>query len=153
VFEAEAAEVDVMSRPPRARSAPLFGARTVVLAVVQGLVVLAASLGVLLWIGPKNADAARSAAFTCVVAGNLGLIVANRSLTRSVFATLATRNAAMWWVVVGAIVFLLLGVYVPGLQGIFHLVSLPGRTFAASAAVGFGCTLWVEALKVLRRRA
>ena len=151
VFEAEAAEADVMTRPPRPREAPLFGARTVALSVLQGLVVLGASLGVLVWVGPEKGAVARSAAFACVLAGNLGLIVANRSLSRSVLATLATRNAAMWWVTLGASAFLVAGIYTPGLQDLFHLVALPAPLLLVSVGVGFGCTLWVEALKLRRK--
>jgi Ca2+-transporting ATPase len=49
VFEAEAAEANVMNRPPRSPKDRLFSLHTMGLAVVQGIIVLAVCIGVFLF--------------------------------------------------------------------------------------------------------
>ena len=51
--------------------------------------------------------------FASLVIANLGLILTNRSWTRSILATLRTPNAALWWVVGGALAFLALTIWFP----------------------------------------
>jgi magnesium-transporting ATPase (P-type) len=113
VFEAEGDESDVMTRPPRNPAAPLFGRRTVVVSLLQGLSVLLIVLtvfGVALFRGQGELDA-RALTFTTLIIANLGLILANRSWSRTLLENLRTPNAAMWWVFGGATVFLLTVLY------------------------------------------
>jgi Ca2+-transporting ATPase len=46
VFEAEREEADIMDRPPRNPKEPLFGRKTILISLLQGLSVLAVTLGV-----------------------------------------------------------------------------------------------------------
>ncbi|HEU4852070.1 MAG TPA: HAD-IC family P-type ATPase, partial [Telluria sp.] len=88
VFEAEEAEPDIMRRPPRGVNDRLFGAASVLLAVLQGCGLLAAVAFVFfhgMAIGRTDAEA-RALAFTALVIGSLGLIVANRSMLHGVLA-------------------------------------------------------------------
>jgi Ca2+-transporting ATPase len=81
VFEREPAATDVMRRPPRARNHPLFDVPTFFGSLGQGLAVFAAVAAVYLFASRQGVAPAPLAAlaFTALVAGNLGLIVANRS--------------------------------------------------------------------------
>ena len=68
------------SSPPRDPQAPLFAGRTLLLALLQGLGVLAVVLGAQLWgAGHLGEDQARALAFTTLVLGNLALIFSNRA--------------------------------------------------------------------------
>ena len=90
-FEAEPEESDVMNRPPRDPQEPLFGAKKICSSLLQGSIVLLAVLAVLgfaLYRGHSEA-AARAASFVTLVLGMLGLIFANRSMSRHAFATVA----------------------------------------------------------------
>jgi Ca2+-transporting ATPase len=74
--------------------------------------------------------------FSFLVIANLGLILANRSRTRSLLATLQTPNPAMWWVAGGAIVFLVLAISVPSLRVLFRFGALSAWGWAAVLATG-----------------
>ena len=138
VFEMESDEDDIMSRPPRRLDEPLFGKAMVLTGLFQGLGVLALVLavyGVYLFSGAGEL-AARTMSFSLLVIANLGLILANRSRTRSLLATLRMPNPAMWWVAGGAIVFLVLAVSVPQLRSLFRFGTGPAWEWAAVLAVG-----------------
>jgi len=120
VFEAEEAEANVMERPPRSASERLFSFATVGWAVLEGLSVLAACLGVFLFSrGSQQPDAARALTFLTLVVSVLVVILANRSWTRSIVGMLRVPNSALWWVVGGAATFLALVLFVPAAQGLF----------------------------------
>ena len=138
VFEMESDEDDIMSRPPRKLDEPLFGKPMVLTGLFQGLGVLAVVLAVYGFNLSSGAGepTARMMSFSLLVIANLGLILANRSRTRSLLATLRTPNPAMWWVAGGAIVFLVLAVSVPSLRGLFRFGTLPAWRWAAVLATG-----------------
>ena len=138
VFEMEPDEDDVMSRPPRRLDEPLFGKPMVLTGLFQGLGVLAVVLAVYgfnLLSGAGEATA-RMTSFSLLVIANLGLILANRSRTRSLLATLRTPNPAMWWVAGGALVFLVLAISVPFLRGLFRFGAAPAWEWAVVVVAG-----------------
>jgi Ca2+-transporting ATPase len=155
VFEAEPEESDIMHRPPRQPDAPLFGGRTVWLALLQGLSVLAIVLAVFAFAlyGGRGAEEARALTFTTLVIANLGLILTNRSWSRTILATLATPNAALWWVLGGAAAFLGLVLSIPALRELFHFAALHPDDLALCLVAGVAGILWFEGLKLLRRRS
>ena len=154
VFEAEPEDADVMSRPPRNPTLPLFGGRLLGLGLLQGasglLIVLAIYLSAL-W-GWLNASDATALSFTTLVFANLGLIFANRSWTRTIWATLRTPNAALWWVIGGTTFFLGLALYVPFLQKLFHFSKLHLNDLALCLAGGVVSVIWFEGLKLFKQR-
>ena len=81
VFEAEHSDQDAMRRPPRDSRAALFDAAGIVACLFQGsavLIVVALLYGWLQTTG-ASAEAVRTMGFVALVAGNLGLIFANRA--------------------------------------------------------------------------
>ena len=118
VFEAEPEEADVMSRPPRNPQEPLFSRSTLALSLLQGISVLLIVLGVFgiaLYRGLGEQEA-RALTFTTLIVANLGLILTNRSWSRTILSTLGSPNTALRWVLGGAAVFLGLVLYVPFLR-------------------------------------
>lgn len=154
VFEAEPEDADVMIRPPRNPTLPLFGGRLLGLGLLQGasglLIVLAIYLSAL-W-GWLNAADATALSFTTLVVANLGLIFANRSWTRTIWATLRTPNAALWWVIGGTSFFLGLALYVPFLRDLFHFSTLHLNDLALCLAGGFTSVIWFEGLKMFKQK-
>jgi Ca2+-transporting ATPase len=155
VFEAEDAENDVMKRPPRRPDAPLFGRRSLLLSLLQGLCVLGVSVGVFLF-GRDVLDAgengARGLAFATLIAANLSLIVTNRSWTLSALQSLRTPNRPQWWVVAGGLSFLCLVLFVPFLKDLFK-VELPGpQHLVGCIAAGVSSIFIFEAFKAAMRR-
>ncbi|MGE5553589.1 MAG: cation-translocating P-type ATPase [Betaproteobacteria bacterium] len=152
VFEAEPEEADVMTRPPRNPLDPLFSRRTVGLSLLQGASVLAIVLAVFavsLFRGQGELEA-RALTFTTLILANLGLILTNRSWSRTIVATLRTPNAALWWVLGGALSFLGLTLYTPVLRSVFHFSFLHPIDLAICLGAGVVSILWFEALKLRR---
>ena len=153
-FEAEPAEDDVMQRPPRDATAPLFGGATLGMALVQGLGVLVVVMGAFAWASPRIPESeARAFAFATLVVGNLALILSNRSATRSLWATLRTPNWTLWGVVGLALALLLAALYVPWAVGVLRFAPLPAPELAAACGLGLLSVLWFEGIKWARRRA
>jgi len=159
VFEAEPEESNSMRRPPRQPDAPLFTLRTLLLSLLQGailFVAVAAVYATALRLG-RGADEVRALTFTTLVIGNLGLILANRSWSGSLLASLRTPNAALWWVVGGTLGFLAFVLYVPGLRELFGFTYLHLNdvllAFAAGATGigGFELFKWMQVRQAGKR--
>ncbi|WP_066156255.1 cation-translocating P-type ATPase [Hydrogenophaga pseudoflava] len=151
-FENEPAESDLMQRPPRDASAPLFGGATLWLALLQGLGVLAAVLGAFAWAAPRlPEEEARAFAFATLVVGNLALILSNRSATEPFWVTLRTPNRALWVVVGLALSLLLAALYVPWAVAVLRFAPLPWHELAAAGGLGLLSVFWFEAIKRVRR--
>jgi len=154
VFEAEPEDADVMRRPPRNSTAPLFGKRLLGLGLLQGMSVLSIVMAVYLlalWGWLKVSDAT-ALSFTTLVVANLGLIFANRSWTRTIWSTLRSPNPAFWWVFGGTLFFLTLVLYVPFLRDLFHFSTLHADDLAICLAGGVLSILWFEGLKVIKQK-
>jgi Ca2+-transporting ATPase len=154
VFEAEPEEADVMRRPPRDPGERLFSSQTLALSFLQGLGVLAilvAIYGVALRRGQDEAEA-RALAFTTLIIANLGLILTNRSWSKTLLSTLRSRNAALWWVVGGAVAFLGLVLYVPFLRGLFRFGPLHLNDLILCLGAGAVSVLWFELFKIASQR-
>ena len=153
IFEAEGAEPNTMTRPPRDPRERLFGWKSLSISLLQGASVLAIVLGVFLaarFLGHSENNA-RGLTFAALVVANLALILTNRSWLRTIVATLREPNAALWWVVGGATVFLVLVLSVPWLQDLFHFAPMHGVDLAICLLAGGTSVLWFEFLKLLRR--
>jgi len=152
IFEAEEAEADIMRRPPRSVSERLFSRRTVGLAVLQGLSVLAVCLTIVRLARPGHGpNAARALAFAALVVSFLTIILVNRSWTRSLGSMLRAPNAAMWWVLGGAATLLAAVLCVPMLQHLFSFAPLHWDDLLLSLSAGFLCLMWFELLKRFTR--
>jgi Ca2+-transporting ATPase len=155
IFEVEPEEKDVMKRQPRDSTEPLLSRSRLILSLMQGLGVLAIVLAVFAVSSQRgqSEDEARTLTFATLVIANVGLILVNRSWSRSIIETLRTPNAAVWWVIGGAISFLTLVIYVPVLQTAFHFAPLHGTDIAIALAAGLISILWFEGVKVFRRQS
>lgn len=153
-FEAEPEEADVMRRPPRAATASLFDLRTVGVSLLQGLVVLATLLLMHRLALRAHYDEGQTRAwmFVTLLMANLGLILTNRSWTRSFISSVGTRNRAALAVMLSAVVVLLATLWVPFLRQLFKFSPLDGVHLALSAGAGLASTLWFEGVKWLCRR-
>ena len=146
VYEAEPAEADAMRQPPRAPETPLISRPVLVHSVLQGLVVLGATLGVLAWGRSLDLepDGARSLAFATLMAANVGLILANRSANDSALVVLRRPNPVFGWVAGGAILVAPAVMYVPRLNHLLHFVAVPVSSLLVALAVGFASLVAVE---------
>jgi Ca2+-transporting ATPase len=151
-FEAEPAEEDLMRRPPRSSTEPLLSRRILALSALQGAGVLAAVLAVLIAMpghgGPEGPG--RAVAFAALIAGNLGLILTNRSWSRTILGSFRARNAALWLVVAGAAATLALVLAVPALRDLFQFGRVRPADALLGVAAGAASILWFELFKLRR---
>ena len=152
VFEAEPAAHDLMRRLPRDPREPLFGRRTVAFSLLQGLVsfaVLAMLYGIALRQGQGELEA-RALAFTALIVANLGLILTNRSWSRTAIAMVRVRNLALWWVTGGAAAFLALILMVPSARGVFRFSPVHVDDLAICIVTGLIPVVLFELFKTTR---
>jgi P-type Ca2+ transporter type 2C len=151
VFEAEPEEADVMSRPPRNPQESLFSRSTLAMSLLQGASVLLIVLGVFgisLYRGQGELEA-RALTFTTLIIANLGLILTNRSWSRTILSTLRSPNTALWWVLGGAAIFLGAVLYVPVLRDLFRLSTLHLMDLVICFCAGVVSIMWFEGLKMV----
>jgi Ca2+-transporting ATPase len=82
----------------------------------------------------------------------MALILSNRSARGSLWATLRTPNAILWWVIGGALALLMAALYLPWAVQVLRFAPLPAAELAAAFALGALSVVWFEALKWVRRR-
>jgi Ca2+-transporting ATPase len=150
VFETQPEEVDVMRRPPRGPSVPLFDRRLIGVSVLQGLSVLFVLLAVYvaaLRLGQDEAET-RTLTFATFLLSNLALIFTNRSWSRVILSS-PLRDPTLWAVTTGALVFLAIVIWVPPLARFFRFAALGpldvGICFAGAAIA----ITWFEVVKLL----
>jgi Ca2+-transporting ATPase len=148
-FEGEPEEEDVMQRPPRDPHEPLFRARTISTAVLQGTLALLLTCGVLVFAVVSGYGEARSRTltFATLVFANLGLILANRSTARGGLGSLRVPNPALWWVLSGALATLLASFAAPPLRSVLRFDLPSGVDLAIVAGMGMLGLVGFDALK------
>jgi Ca2+-transporting ATPase len=154
VFEAEQEEASIMDKPPRNLQEPLFNRRSIAISLLQGLSVLIIVLAVFITAmqrGQGETDA-RALSFTTLIIANLGLILTNRSRSRTIWSTLRTPNTALWWVLSGALFFLGIVLYIPFLREMFHFSTLHFTDLAICFAAGAVSIIWFEGFKIINRQ-
>ena len=152
-FEAEPGDPELMRRPPRRRDARLFEPGLLLVSILQGASLLVVALLVFRigWRESGSEAAGRTLAFSALIAGNVALILVNRSWERSALATLARHNLAAWCVILGASLTLTLVLCVPFLRTLFRFESVGAAALAAALGAGLAALGWFELWKVLAR--
>jgi len=153
-FEAEEHDPTVMDQPPRHHDEPLLGQGVLLIAVLQGLGVLVGVVAVYAWgvAGGWDADVVRSATFVALVAGNLGLILTNRSWRLSLIRTLRERrNPVLPWILAGATALLIAVLGVPVLRDALGFGRLGIDVALAAGATAVAGVLWFEGWKAISR--
>jgi Ca2+-transporting ATPase len=154
-FEAEPAETDVMDRPPRDPTTPLFAARDMILSLLQGGIILIAVLlvfGLSIYLG-NGESYSRALTFATLIVGVVSLIFVNRSRSHRILDALRTPNRALWWVVAGALGFLGAVLYLPALQSVFRFAPLQPIDLANAVIAGIVSFLLIELFKFKRKKA
>jgi len=91
----------------------------------------------------------RALTFTTLIVANLASILANRSWTRLIVATLRSPNPALWWVIGGALAVLALVLYVPFARDLFRFARLHTIDLAICTIAGLISVVWLETLKIM----
>lgn len=121
VFEGEAAEANIMHRPPRSRTEHLFDTHTVWASIRQGLFVLFLSCSVFVatqFVLPF--PTVRAWTYATLVLGLLGLILWNRSKSHRLDRMFLRPSRPMVGVFAFVFVYLALALFTPWGQRLFH---------------------------------
>jgi Ca2+-transporting ATPase len=100
----------------------------------------------------QGAEEARALTFATLVIGNLWLILANRSWSDTLAASLRAPNPALWWVVGGTLGFLAFVLYVPVLREVFAFATLHASDVLLALVAGAAGVAWFELFKWAQRR-
>jgi Ca2+-transporting ATPase len=133
-FEAEPEEAGAMRRPPRAANAPLFSAGMAAWSICHGASVMipAAAIYFGALLQGVSADAARAAAFAALVAGNLGLVLADRSSRGDLRAAFGRQNTPLWMIIAAASALLALTLLIAPVRRLFRFAPPSAGLLAAA---------------------
>ena len=148
-FESEPEQPGIMKRPPRSPKSRIFDARTIGLALFQGLGLLAVTIGaflVSLYRGQGELDA-RTISFTTLVLGNLALIWTDRSSSRKLAVLLGARNTPLWILTSSALLLLALMLYVPAVREILEFSTLHAIDIATCLGLSVLSVAWFILVK------
>ncbi len=147
VFEGERSESGAMQRSPRRRDERLFGRRELMLAIVQGTVVLASVFAFYAWLNASNVgeQIARAGAFVALVTGHLSLALAESS---SLGQPLLARGRGVFWAIVaGAVLLVTASLTVPFLLAVLRFAMPPLSILAMSMFIGLVSGGWSVVLR------
>lgn len=140
-FEAETEEDDLMRRPPRPPSEPLFSWPLIVWSVLQGALVLALTGAIFVVASRRGmpADDVRALTFVALVLCVASLILVNRSFSTSLLTALRKPNPTLAWILAAVAAILALSLLVPAVRSLFGFGPLHGDdlglTLGAAATV------------------
>lgn len=150
VFEAEKEEKNIMQRPPRNLKEKLFGKKNLIRSLFQGLSVLFFVLIVFLLalkMG-KSENEARTITFAMLVFANLTLIISNLSLDGRILQKFNSQNRALWMVVAGALLSLVMVLYVPTFRELFHFSVLHLDDLITVLIGGIISAVWIILINI-----
>lgn len=154
VFEAESAERDVMKRPPRQPSEPMFSPAMLMWGVAQGALALA--MLTIVYLMKVNAGAAeaevRTLIFFGLIAQLIALILVNRSFRASLRHAFLRNNRALGIIVlaIGTVSGLLL--WLPQAQALLQFTTLSVADGLLALSLGLALLLMLEGGKLLINR-
>lgn len=153
VFESEPSDRSAMLRPPRRISEPLFGRSQMLLATLQGLVLLAAVLAVYSWtlVAEVPEGEARAAGFIVLLIGNLVLALTDAS--ESTTQLLDSRHAIFWAIGTLAVIVLATTLATPFLANFFHFETPDGAVIACAVLIAVVAGGWYGAVRRWTRTA
>jgi Ca2+-transporting ATPase len=154
IFESEEEETDIMNRKPREASRPIFGIKRIVFSTFEGLsvTIICFTVFTIALLLKRPEDEVRALTFSTLILSNIGLILTNRSKTRTIAETFRKKNNAVKWVIGGALSFLTLILYAPILRKLFHFNFLHVHDILFCLAAGSVSIIWFEGIKMIRKK-
>ena len=153
VFEAEPADRDIMKRPPRAAKETILNRRSFLLALGQGLTILAVCTAVYVYgfISGWEQITVRALTFATLIFSNLFLVIVNRSWLMNFFQAIVKKNHVLWPVMLFSLLFLGAALYIPALRNIFQFSALSGWELGTVFGIAFLPAFILEIVKLVRK--
>jgi Ca2+-transporting ATPase len=150
IFEADKDDHGIMNRKPRSLDAKQFDWSTIIKCFVQGTLTLLVTIAIYMFIRhDHNTETARALAFLTLVICNLGMILSNRSLTRSSISMLKEKNEAFKYVITGSLVTISLIMIVPFFKTLFRFGSVSITDLLLAITGGLVTITLIELLKII----
>jgi len=153
VFEAEMEEDDIMRRPPRNPSEPLFSPTMVTWGLLQGALTFALVAGIFVvtfFARSMPETEVRALTFLTLVLSFIGLIFVNRTYSASLVKALMRPNTALWLVLASVAAMLSLTLFLPFGRELFRFGPLHLDDIAVTLAAGAALTCLISATKQIR---
>jgi len=153
-FENEPSEEGDMHHLPRKPGDTFFTSRELGRSLLQGIAISF----VILWlyhsdmVSGASAEQIRTRSFTVLVFSNVLLTLANRSFLLSFWKTLFVPNRLLWFMLSLTVGLLFIAIYIPAVRDIFSFYKISGKEIAFCFLVAIPGVLWVEGLKMYRRK-
>lgn len=155
VLERQPAEENIMERRPRPADEKLINGKSLMVSVVQGIVMFAASFGtyyLLLKQNPENAELARTMGLGVIIFANLFLVQVISSKYDYAYKSLKRlAKDKMMWVINGVTLLGLIVIIYTPLNHILKLTPLSLKQFILVACIGGVSVFWYEGVKLARR--
>jgi len=154
IYENEPMEPGTMKRPPRKMGTTFLSFRQLVISIIQGLVITAGCLGIGYYYMQQGGDETliRTVIFLTLLFSNIFLTLVNRSFVYSVIKTIVYKNNLVPIIIGITLLFITGLLYVPFIQQLFKIHSMPLTSLFTCIIIGFISTFWVELLKLFRRK-
>ncbi|MGL4647927.1 MAG: cation-translocating P-type ATPase, partial [Caldilineaceae bacterium] len=144
----EAAEKNVMKRPPYSSQESIFGRGMVPFIIVFGIFMAILAVGIGLWARASGDPAWQTLLFTTLIFNQVMLALGVRSEEQSLFQIGFFSNRSMVVAFFSTVILQLLVIYVPFLQNIFGTQPLGVRDVLIALGVGIVTLVAVEIWKL-----
>jgi len=154
VFEGEKGSRFIMKRPPRNLKETIFNRKNIFILFLQGFVSLIICF-LLFYFAIKNGmseNESRTFAFASLVLSNIFLITINLSWDKGILKIFKEANKVFYCVFFGAIVSLLVVIYVEPVASLFHLSRIDVKYFLIIFIISFVGVSWFEILKLFKKQ-
>lgn len=150
VFEAEAAQSNIMHRPPRLPSATPFSRKNIGFAIAQGagialiLIIGSALLQNMSW----SESEVRVSLFTALVPALFLIVLFNRDTTNIIELNLHKQNPLLKYMFAGVSAILIVVLATPMLESMMGFASVSMPIVLASSALLIVCGIWLKILRI-----
>lgn len=153
-FESEDEEKGIMERMPRNPNESFFGLKRILSSAIYGLALFVMVLLVYFFTHEEGHSEMeiRSITFTTLIFGNIFLVLTKLSQTRSFISIIYSKNLSAKLILLTAMSFLALIIFIPNLSNLFSL-KFPGfKHIFIALIVSFIMLLTFESIKYLRSK-
>jgi magnesium-transporting ATPase (P-type) len=150
----ETRDPDIMSRPPRNPREPLLTFELLMRTGLVSILLCAGAMGLFHWELARGAGqaAARTAATSVIVVGEIFYLFASRALLRPAWAVPLLSNLWLWGGILAMLATQFAFAHLPFISRPFHAAPLDALAWARVFAIGALLLVAVELEKAIRRR-
>jgi len=151
IFEAK--EPGVMTRPPRDPKRPLLTFELFMRTGLVSLLLCSGAMGLFHWELSRGMSeaAARTAAVSVIVVGEIFYLFSSRALLRPAWAVPLFSNMWLWAGIVAMLAVQFAFAHVPAINRLFHTAPLDASAWTRVLLAGAGVLMVVESEKAIRR--